>query len=88
MHGQVGFLEIAKQVGGFAVTVMICGASALAAGPAEITIPGSHVYPESITATADGTLINGSMGDGGIYRTAPGTATAQLWIKRLASPSQ
>lgn len=51
------------------------------ASAAEVTIPGSHVYPESITAAADGTLINGGLGDGGIYRTAPGAAAAELWIK-------
>ncbi|MGH7169088.1 MAG: hypothetical protein ACRELG_02275, partial [Gemmataceae bacterium] len=53
----------------------------MAATPTQVTIPGNHVYPESITATPDGTLINGGLGNGGIYRTAPGTSTATLWIK-------
>lgn len=62
-----------------AACALACSA-ALAAG-GEVTIPGSKVFPESITATSDGTLINGSLGDGGIYRTAPGSTTAALWIK-------
>jgi sugar lactone lactonase YvrE len=69
----------------------ICGASllfALAAtasaaspGPTEITLPGTRVFPESITSTSDGTLIIGSLGHGDILRLAPGKATAAEWIK-------
>jgi len=63
------------------LTLGLIGPTAYAAGPAEVTIPGDNVYPESITATADGTLINGGLGNGGIYRTAPGSTAAELWIK-------
>lgn len=66
---------------GGGLLILAFGLGALGASAAEVTIPGSNVYPESITATADGTLINGGLGDGGIYRTAPGAATAELWIK-------
>lgn len=52
-----------------------------AAGPSMVTIPGERVYPESITATSDGTLIIGSLAQGAIYRAAPGAATAATWIK-------
>jgi len=54
-----------------------------AATPAvtEITLPGTLVYPESITSTADGTLIVGSLGHGNVMRIAPGKTTAEEWIK-------
>ena len=63
------------------------GAVALAAGlsaaPAvtEITLPGTLVFPESITSTADGTLISGSLGHGNVLRIAPGKTEAEEWIK-------
>lgn len=58
-----------------------CGTARAAATPSEVTIPGDHVYPESMTAASDGSLIIGSIGDGAIYRAAPGAATARIWIK-------
>src|SRR3954468_6714939 len=50
------------------------------AGPSEIRIPGERTFPESITAAADGTIYIGSMGEGGIFRAAPGSETAQPWV--------
>jgi sugar lactone lactonase YvrE len=47
----------------------------------EITLPGTRVFPESITSTADGTLIVGSLGHGDILRIAPGKTVAEEWIK-------
>src|SRR5277367_6739095 len=47
----------------------------------EITLPGTRVFPESITSTADGTLIVGSLGHGNVMRIAPGSSTAEEWIK-------
>jgi sugar lactone lactonase YvrE len=47
----------------------------------EITLPGSLVFPESITSTPDGTLIVGSLGHGDVLRIAPGKAEAEEWIK-------
>jgi len=47
----------------------------------EITLPGTRVFPESITSTADGTLIVGSLGHGNVSRIAPGKTTAEEWIK-------
>ena len=46
-----------------------------------ITLPGARVFPESITSTADGTLIVGSLGHGNVLRIAPGKTTAEEWIK-------
>jgi sugar lactone lactonase YvrE len=46
----------------------------------EITLPGTRVFPESITSTADGTLIVGSWGHNNVIRIAPGKP-AEEWIK-------
>ena len=65
-----------------AVALILIGASAFAAQPiTEITLPGTRVFPESITSTADGTLIVGSLGQGNVSRIAPGTAMVEEWIK-------
>jgi sugar lactone lactonase YvrE len=47
----------------------------------EITLPGTRVFPESITSTADGTIYSGSLGHGDVLRIAPGKTTAEEWIK-------
>jgi sugar lactone lactonase YvrE len=58
-----------------------------AADRSEITFPGSHAYPESLTATSDGTIYAGSLYEGGIFRVAPGAKTAEQWIKPGANDS-
>jgi len=52
-----------------------------AAPPARILIPGERIFPESLTSTADGTVIIGSIGHEAIYRARPGSAHASLWIR-------
>ena len=47
----------------------------------EIVLPGTRVFPESITSLSDGTLIVGSLGHGNVMRIAPGSSTAEEWIK-------
>lgn len=47
---------------------------------ASVALPGDRVFPESVTAAADGTLYVGSIGRGGIFRIAPGSDTAEPWI--------
>lgn len=49
--------------------------------PAEISIPGTGVFPESLTSRSDGTIYIGSVGQAQIYRVAPGEATAQPFIQ-------
>jgi sugar lactone lactonase YvrE len=56
-----------------------CASVPAASQPADVTIDGSRVYPESITSDAHGNLYNGSNG-GTIYRTLAGTTTAEPWI--------
>lgn len=65
------------------VVALLALASGVWAAPAisEITLPGTLVFPESITSTADGTLIVGSLGHGNVLRIAPGKTTAEEWIK-------
>ncbi|WP_082434208.1 SMP-30/gluconolactonase/LRE family protein [Devosia sp. A16] len=63
-------------MGGLALAAM---ASAAVAAD-KVQIGDKNVFPESITSTADGTLIAGSIGTGEIFRAAPGTATAGSWI--------
>jgi sugar lactone lactonase YvrE len=60
---------------------------ARAADRTEITFPGDHAYPESLTATSDGTIYAGSLYQGGIFRVPPGAATAEQWIKPGANNS-
>lgn len=56
-----------------------------AAAPNEISIPGDHTFPESITGTSDGTLYIGSLGDGAVYRVPPGGSAAVPFIAKGSS---
>jgi hypothetical protein len=56
------------------------GADAAATLPAEIAIPGTGVFPESITSAVDGSIYIGSVGQAQIFRVAPGAATAEVFI--------
>jgi streptogramin lyase len=58
-----------------------------AAERTEIVFPGDHAYPESMTATADGTIYAGSLYEGGIFRVPPGATTAERWIAPGANDS-
>ncbi len=59
----------------------LAGAPAVAlAQPTQIMIDDTRVFPESLTSTADGTIIIGSLDHGTIYRAAPGAAKATPWI--------
>lgn len=46
-----------------------------------IELPGEAVYPENVTATADGTLYVSSFVEGGVIRVAPGASRGETWIK-------
>src|SRR4051812_23399585 len=68
-----------------AVSSIICAVTASsichAAPPPEILVPGTQLFTESITSTADGSIIIGTMGPGAIYRAKPRAAAAEAWIK-------
>ncbi|MBV8093870.1 MAG: hypothetical protein JO110_11650 [Acetobacteraceae bacterium] len=57
-----------------------------AAERTEITFP-DRSYPQSITAKSDGTMFTGSITQGGVFRIAPGAATAERWIASGANDS-
>ncbi len=47
---------------------------------ADISIPGTGIFPESFTSSSDGTLYIGSVGKAQIYKVAPDATTAQPFI--------
>jgi sugar lactone lactonase YvrE len=49
--------------------------------PEHITVPGERLFTESITSTADGAVIIGSVGGRSIFRAPSGAATAEPWIQ-------
>jgi len=63
------------------ITTALAAAGAHAAVPAEIVAPGERLFTESLTSTADGTVIIGSVGGQTIFKAAPGSANAAPWIK-------
>ena len=63
------------------LTLAVGAAAQAATPPAEILIPGERVFPESLTSTADGTVIIGSIGAKTIFRAKPGSASAEAWIQ-------
>jgi sugar lactone lactonase YvrE len=46
----------------------------------QIVIDDTRVFPESLTSTADGTIIIGSLDHGTVYRVPPGATKATEWI--------
>ena len=65
-----------------ATALFLIAAGVYAAQPVtEITLPGTRIFPESITSISDGTLIVGSLGHGNVSRITPGTAMVEEWIK-------
>jgi sugar lactone lactonase YvrE len=55
-------------------------AGAALAHAASIDVPGTRAYPESLSASSDGTLFIGSAGAGGVVRVAAGTTRVVPWI--------
>jgi sugar lactone lactonase YvrE len=62
-----------------ALAAAACTAAA-AAPRGDIHIDDTHVYPESLSATADGTVYVGSI-KGMVFRARPGSATAEPWVQ-------
>lgn len=71
-------IRIGKLIGLMAGAALVAAASAKAP-PANVTINGSRVFPESLTSDAADNLYNGS-NNGTIYRALKGAATAEPWI--------
>lgn len=71
---------LAKFVAGVACATAPVWVGAEPETPAQIVIPGRNLMTESLTSTADGSVIIGSIGARAIFRAAPGAATAEQWI--------
>lgn len=56
------------------------GASATASAPVDISIPGTGIFPESLTSSRDGTVYIGSVGQAQVYRVPPGKTLAEPFI--------
>jgi sugar lactone lactonase YvrE len=76
-------MSVERLFRGFLASALVALGAAACSGQSAtmITLPGTRVFPESLTSKTDGTLIIGSLGHGNILRIAPGSTTAEEWIK-------
>jgi streptogramin lyase len=65
----------------FASSCAIAMAVGGAARAADVVVPGSTDFPESMSASSDGTLYFSSFANGRVWRAKPGEATASEFIK-------
>lgn len=64
-----------------AAAAMAAACTAASAAPrGDIRIDDTHVFPESLSSTADGTLYIGSI-KGVVFRARPGQAMAERWVE-------
>lgn len=68
-------------VAAIVATASVAGLVHAATPPAEIIIPGERLVTESLTSTANGTVIVGSMVGKTIFKAAPGSDRASEFIK-------
>jgi sugar lactone lactonase YvrE len=73
-------MKTAKHAGLVSLGLAAVVGPVLAAGPAEIVIPGEKLATESLTSTRDGNVYVGSIGTGQIFRAKPGAATAEPFV--------
>lgn len=66
---------------GVVAALALGAASAARADQDVIALPAGSPFPESLTATADGTFYAGSLTHGGVVRARPGSKEAEVWIK-------
>lgn len=69
-----------RWLAGLAGGVLALACMAGAARAADVVVPGTTDFPESLHATSDGTLFFSSMAGGRIFRAASGAAQASEWI--------
>src|ERR1700679_2587316 len=65
----------------FASSCAIALAAGGAARAADVVVPGATDFPESMSASPDGTLYFSSFGNGRVWRAKPGEAEASEFIK-------
>ncbi len=78
-------MTLRKVWAGLALAACCAAAAGARAQTAPIPIDGERVFPESLDASADGTLYIGSIGKGVVYRAAPGAAKASIWLEKAAN---
>lgn len=81
--GGVTRRSVSRARAGFLILAAVGAGITARAAPrdtGEIALPGAAAYPESITATADGTLYVSNFAGGGIIRIAPGASSGEVWI--------
>jgi sugar lactone lactonase YvrE len=72
-----------RRLSAFFLALSVCVLGFSHAGrAADVTVPGSNDFPESLTASADGSLFFSSMAGGRIFRAAPGEGRAVEWVKQ------
>jgi sugar lactone lactonase YvrE len=76
------FVARARVITALTATLALVSACAQAGLPS-ISLPSERAFPESISATPDGTLYVGSLAEGGVVRIGP-NGTPQVWIKPAA----
>ena len=65
-----------------ALAAIFAGLCRIAAAglPDDIHLPGTGIFPESLTASRDGSVFIGSIGKGVVYRARPGADSAETFI--------
>ncbi len=71
--------------GGFLISTALAAMGCVATSttqplPKEIRIPGTGIFPESLSSTRDGSIYIGSAGKQQVYRVKPGADTAEVFI--------
>jgi sugar lactone lactonase YvrE len=74
----------AAAIAASALSFVVGAAGAMAQDAKAVELPGDQAYPESISATSDGTIFVSSLASGGIFRIAPGATKGEVWIKPAA----
>jgi sugar lactone lactonase YvrE len=68
-----------------ALTITLCFAAAItclqAADRSTITFADGRIFPESLSSTKDGAIYFGSLGQDAVYRAAPNSSQATVWVK-------
>jgi sugar lactone lactonase YvrE len=72
----------ARPISAFATSLALVTGWAQA-GPSSISLPSERAFPESLSATLDGTLYVGNLAEGGVVRIRP-NGTPHVWIKPAA----
>lgn len=67
-------------ISGLCLTVLLA-CSMQAADRTTITFADGRIFPESLTSSRDGAIYFGSLGQDAVYRAAPDSSQATVWIK-------